>query len=407
MHGPLNDSCASLTRVKRGLKALQDFAPTVLVVWPESFVELQYNVWESYFRNSKHRIAILARHNSGNQLPASSVPIFFEDESDITFREVGRIASLKVILYPTHRQRIRKAINAFALKRNVFIGHGDSDKASSARGYHRIFDRIFVADQRARERYKSERFRDDKFAIIGAPFPKGIVSDDVPRPVTNVLYAPTWEGNQSDNRFTSICDLDQALTKKPKLTEGYSLNVLPHPLAGTRDIKVQQSLDNISHQHGWERQRDKAQAFNESDAIVTDISGVLSEYLATRKPIVVVGLESRTFTDAWESSILSSVASLWDPFSETLDTALDRARSKSISDARVELADSKFRGATSPEQAWAAFDSAIDNEILQMSIRTPSNYLRTARKRIYKLNPVTAAKAVARFILRRPSRPVS
>lgn len=407
MHAPLNDSCASLTRVKRGLKELRDYAPTVLVVWPESFVELQYNVWESYFRNSKHRIAILARHNSGNLPPASSVPIFFEDESDITFREAARVASLKVILYPTHRQRIRKAINAFAQQRNVFIGHGDSDKASSARGYHRIFDRIFVADQRARERYTSGRFRDDKFAIIGAPFPKGIVSVDASRPVTKILYAPTWEGNQSDNRFTSICDLDEALTNNPKLAEGFALTILPHPLAGTRDTTVAQSLDKISDQHGWERQRDKAKAFNESDAIVTDISGVLSEYLATRKPIVVVGLESRTFTKAWESSIVSTVASLWHPFSETLAAALERAQVKSISDARVKLADSKFRGATSPEQAWATFDSAIDAELLHQSSSSLSMTLRGLRKRIYKLNPVTAAKAVARLVLRRPSRPVS
>lgn len=394
-------------RVKRGLNELRDFAPDVLVVWPESFVELQFNVWKSYFSHSRHRIAILARHNGGNPLPDTSIPIFLEDEGGLTYSQAMRVDSIKVVLYPTHRQRIRKAINAFSRQRNVFIGHGDSDKASSSRDYHRIFDRIFVADPNARLRYKQSRFRDDHFTLIGAPYPNEVESSESIKTVSNVLYAPTWEGNQSDNRFTSICIVDAAFEQNPSLAEGLSLNVLPHPLAGSRDNSVNASLRNLIRKHRFTVCQSKAEAFNNSDAIVTDISGVLSEYLATRKPIVVVNLKNQEFARAWDTSQLPEVAALWDPTVETLSDALLRANDSAIRTARQKLAHAKYLGATHPSHAWETFDRAIDHEIREQSVTNLCQQLRILRKRTYKLNPLTAAKAVARLILRRPSRPLS
>lgn len=383
------------------LTQLVELRPEVLVVWPETFVPSQFAIWESYFRHSSRRIAVLARTFDGKVRPDLEIPLFFEDDDGLTLRQVSRVDSIRVVLYPTVRLRFRKHINAFAGRQNVFIGHGDSDKASSSRTRNRIFDRIFVADDAARARYGSA-IADSAFVRVGAPWVDGVVADSTNRPVRKVLYAPTWEGHDPDNNYSSVAVAADHLDA----FDGYDVRALIHPGLGNHDPRMAEAKNRVLERFPTADRDRKAAEFNDSDAMVTDISGVLSEYLATRKPIIVVGPKTEVFENTLSRSNLREFVVEWDPAREPLSHALDRAQTPDMRAARITAAESKYRGATSSSEAWAAFDAALGAEIDAAGERGIGRALRVVRKSIYKLNPITAAKAVGRFVLRRPSRPV-
>ena len=387
--------------MSEALTRLSDLRPEVLVVWPETFVSSQFAIWESYFRHSAHRIAVLARTFDGDERPQSDIPMFFEDDDHLSLRDVAGVSSIRVVLYPTVRLRFRKHINAFAGRRNIFIGHGDSDKASSSRQRNLIFDRIFVADDTARRRFGTSA-RESLFVSVGAPFVDGVVADDSVRPIRHVVYAPTWEGHDPDNDYSSVTVVAEHLDA----LAGLDVRVLMHPGVGQNSDVVAHAAERILARFPTAERNSKAREFNESDAIVTDISGVLVEYLATRKPIVLVKLGTKPFAEAMSRSDLRDCLVEWDPATEPVTAALDRAQSPEVRDARIAAATAKYFGAQTSAEAWARFDAAITAELAEAEVGGLTAALRTVRKAVYKQNPVTALKAVARFVLRRPNRPV-
>jgi hypothetical protein len=394
-------ACVTLTNMSEALTRLAEMRPEVLVVWPETFVPTQFDIWESYFRHSSHRIAVLSRTFEGKTRPDSDIPMFFEDDDHLSLAEVARISSIRVVLYPTVRLRFRKHINAFAGRRNVFVGHGDSDKASSARSRNRIFDSIFVADEAARQRY-GHALPDALFVSVGAPFLDGVVADDSVQPIRKVLYAPTWEGHEPDNNYSSVTVVAENLDS----LAGPDVRVLMHPGVGSKSQVFAAAAAKILARFPAANRGTKVDEFNDSDAIVTDISGVLTEYLATRKPIVIVDPGTHIFNETFQKSATGEFAVKWDPETIPLAAALEQSQTPGLRKARIAAADRKFQGAESSVAAQARFDVALGAEIAAAERCGLATAVRTVRKLVYKKNPVTALKAVARFVLRRPSRPV-
>ncbi|MFM6967986.1 MAG: CDP-glycerol glycerophosphotransferase family protein [Microbacteriaceae bacterium] len=381
---------------------LATLAPEVVVVWPETIAYSQLQIWESYFAHSTATIAIIARNHAGKPRLESSVPTFFEDEDVFGIADLAALKSIKVVLYPTVRVRFRKFINALADRVHVFIGHGDSDKASSSRSSARIFDAIFVADQAAENRYPTNRMRSVEFVQIGAPLMDGLVAGARASVPTKILYAPTWEGYSDENNYSSLATVAAHLES---VCAGREVRVMPHPGTGKRLASSKDALGVISGRLGDNGDMTKVDLFNWSDAMVTDISGVMSEYLATRKPIVLVNPGTEAFGSAIETSTMRAAVSVWNPAIDGFESALATAAGAELTEARTTAADLKYRGAKQSSDAWREFDSALHRMIATAS--AGQSAVRIARKRLFKKNPITAAKAVARFILRRPNRPRS
>lgn len=382
--------------MNQALTELRALRPDVLVVWPEKFVPSQLAIWEDYFLHSTLNYAIVARGFEGRERPVTRIPFFSEDDDEISLTDVSAIESIRVVLYPTVRMRFRKHINAFGDRQNVFIGHGDSDKASSSRSRNKIFDRIFVADPEARERY-GKAIPDTRFALVGAPFIDGVVADTTTSAIDSVLYAPTWEGHDPDNNFTSIVSIAANVER----CDVRSVRFLPHPGAGIHSAVVRAARDALSSRFALADRENKAAEFNLADALVTDFSGVLTEFLATRKPIVLVDPGTDNFRRALSRSGVRSYAAIWNPRTEPLSRALQRSIDTKLNAARAAAAESKFHGALTSEQAWVSFDAAVRHEIEVCNTTGLLPVAGRIRKKLYKKNPVTAVKAVFRFILRR------
>lgn len=191
----------------------------------------------------------------------------------------------------------------FRSMRHVYLGHGDSDKEASVHPTHAMFDRIFVAGPAARERYRAAGMiiPDDRFVIIGRPQladatpPRGPIGELAD---PTVLLAPTWRGYNTRTDLSSLpyCRiLAEALIRR-----GATVAFRPHPLSWenaaeralitevdallARDRGTSGRPHRLAADH---RRQPLVEAFNGSDALITDVGGLLVDYFATGKPYAV------------------------------------------------------------------------------------------------------------------------
>lgn len=155
----------------------------------------------------------------------------------------------------------------------------------------------FLWPEAAIDRYAAENVILDpgQAHIIGRPQLERVTVTDSSRTPQTVLYAPTWSGY---NQATSLSSLSIA---KPfiidLLARGITVLFRPHPFSrfstqDRGDIAVINKLlaDNGSRHlvSGSATTMDLLDLFNQSDALVTDVSSVLVDYLASRKPTAVL-----------------------------------------------------------------------------------------------------------------------
>lgn len=186
---------------------------------------------------------------------------------------------------------------------HVYLGHGDSDKELSQHPAHQMFDRIFVAGAVAMDRYAAAGvvMPREKFVITGRPQLEGLAGPrgpvaDLPQP--RVLYAPTWRGYNDNTRLSSLGSARGLITAL--LERGAVIDFRPHPFSwqgGERaDINAVDDLlrrdrerTGRSHQTAAEgRNQSLPDAFDRSDALITDVGSLLVDYFATAKPYAVV-----------------------------------------------------------------------------------------------------------------------
>jgi hypothetical protein len=125
--------------------------------------------------------------------------------------------------------------------RSAFIGHGDSDKNASANPFSKVYDEIWVAGAAGRERYvrAGVGIRPDALIEVGRPqtalIRTGAPDGDIP----TVLYAPTWEGWDREQDYSSVRTHGPALVRAV-LSHPRPLRLMyrPHPYTGRRDPAV-------------------------------------------------------------------------------------------------------------------------------------------------------------------------
>lgn len=191
---------------------------------------------------------------------------------------------------------------------HVQLLHGESDKGASANKSAASYDKLFVAGQLAIDRYRDAgiELADDRFVVVGRPMIDGLVGrrdEYVDRPC--VLYAPTWEGFDAAASSCSVLPLGEAVVERLlALDPPVRVWFKPHPLTGSSQPEYGAARARIEQLVEAAAVRDPGaghcvvtsdvpinDAFDESDLLISDVSSVIVDYLATGKPMVVCDVE--------------------------------------------------------------------------------------------------------------------
>lgn len=199
---------------------------------------------------------------------------------------------------------------------HVMLLHGDSDKATSANAQVRGFDQIWVAGQAGIDRYRAAGIDlpEDRFVIIGRPQVEPLLNAPPPtgdRPI--LLYAPTFEGYYAETAHTSLDVMGPAMIRRllagfPQLRVWFK----PHPSSGVVRPSMQAAIDEIDALlAGGDHvvvDRDPNLTLTDclaaADLLLSDISSVVSDYLATGRPVIVTnpaGLSPSEYAAAYPS----------------------------------------------------------------------------------------------------------
>ena len=172
---------------------------------------------------------------------------------------------------------------------------------------HGNYDLLVVCGQAGIDRYERHgiTIARDKFVVLGRPQSAGI--EMCTGPIGNladkkVLYAPTWQGVDEQVNFSSL-EQGPAIVRA-LIERGATVLFRPHPLsyrwrrrrATISEIRqiLKQDRETSPRFHRWGKQIDTvwsiADLTNQCDALVSDVSSVVSDFLASGKPYAMTSM---------------------------------------------------------------------------------------------------------------------
>lgn len=288
-------------------KVLQRRKPVFYVYWHEKVGSaFQVTMWLPYLDRLGVPYAIVVR-TPGNLWELAQLtdrPVILrrtiDDLDDLI------VPSVRGVFYVNNSIRNNHMIRYSDLT-HIQLLHGESDKAASVNPVMRMYDRDFVAGQAAIDRFADRGIEmpREMFRIVGRPQVENVAQARGPigeLEQKTVLYAPTWHGLQKETDYSSLAL--GARIVEGLLEAGCTVIFRPHPYSyrsrhfaamctAIQDLLEQDAeRSGRAHVHGEqaENQWSITDCFNASDAMVSDVSSVVGDYLYSGKPMAMVSM---------------------------------------------------------------------------------------------------------------------
>lgn len=209
-------------------------------------------------------------------------------------------ATVRGALYP-HGAKKNAVFLAHDEVTHVFLGHGDSDKPLSASERVLSYDVIAVAGQAAIDRFAQAGLRVPaaKLRVVGRPQTEGIERAAGPLPATpTVLYAPTWRHADDALNVSSLAVAEDVVAAL--LARGCTVVFRRH-FAGRNHLEAEAMIAHVDRMLADDAKASGRahvlsedamdvpliEAFNGCDAMVSDISGIVVDFMASEKPFAM------------------------------------------------------------------------------------------------------------------------
>jgi CDP-Glycerol:Poly(glycerophosphate) glycerophosphotransferase len=381
------------TRIARLQEALDAFAPEVVIFFTApANGTYALNVWLKTASSFATRtLIVLSEASHLANIEDTDLPLVVATQArDIEYLTVD---SVRVVLHPTTGNKVFQIMRLRGLSQ-IFIGHGDSDKVSSFNPYTRIFDEIWVSGPAGIDRYRAldEGFRTDQFVTVGRPQLAEIASlsdEELVAGVSSrptVLYAPTWEGFLEQSNYSSLATMGVPMVKA-MLAMPTPPRILfkPHPSSGHRRsdmIAAQEEISRLLREAGSDHEVygdgtvSLYAAFNQADTMITDISSVLTDFLASHKPYVVTNPRSEPLEDflqAFPSAAAGTIvdADLATQRGSDFTTAIELALTGDIAGSPARVALSEYLLGPIREDPVASFAQEVALAVDRARLRYP------------------------------------
>lgn len=326
----------------RLLKALTAYEPVFLVHWnAPAGTAYQLAMWLPYLERLNRKFFVLVRNqtNFNEVVGLTKAPVVMR----LGLNQLDEVIapSLRAAFY-VNTATMNNHVARYTNLKHIQLNHGDSDKVPSHNPVFRLYDKNFVAGQAAIDRFAANgvSMPAEMFTIVGRPQVENVAIATGPIasiPNPRVLYAPTWAGFYADSNYSSLLvgyDIIKALVAR-----GCSVVFRPHPYS-QRSAALARECDRIRtlladdrrtngrpHVFGAEAEvaMTVADCFNASDAMVSDVSSVVADYLYSEKPFVMVAVSTPAaqFPEAFPLARAAYVIDAHGGRLQGLDTALD------------------------------------------------------------------------------------
>lgn len=272
-----------------------------IVYYGEDNATGHYTLWNPVFTKLGGRYGSIIRNaytwwpyrKENNVFPVAT-PLQVE-------RIIAAAPNLKGVFYPSNNG-VNLHIIRHSQLRHIFIGHGDSNKVSSASKIFRLYDEVWTAGQAHIDRFSiiSGDYKSISFKIVGQPWMQDWLKD-LPKDSEGInqswLYLPTWKGFFHDTSYSS---LDSNINIPKTLVEllGNSLDgfIKPHPKVSKSNLtKLQSCVKNenltiLPPLSSIRKSLTKSTVF-----VVSDISAAVTECLYLNVPIFLYIPSSSAF----------------------------------------------------------------------------------------------------------------
>lgn len=244
---------------------------------------------------------LITNSNSANLLSkAGNLPISLcPQAADV--ENFVRKHNVQVLFYVNNNQanftplRINRVVH-------VHLSHGESEKSSMVSNQLKAYDFAFIAGAAARERILTHIQRIDPSTLveIGRPQLDFLASArPVPNDQTEVLYAPTWEGDSPAMAYSSLTGSGRKLIQLLAEDNRVRLTFRPHPKLGTRSREHAEALRQIRHllkstskveppRSRTQPAIDSTSDISRADVVITDVSAMAMDSVGLNKPTLVL-----------------------------------------------------------------------------------------------------------------------
>jgi CDP-glycerol glycerophosphotransferase (TagB/SpsB family) len=174
----------------------------------------------------------------------------------------------------------------------------------------------------------------------------------------SLLYAPTFEGHSEGANFSSIAEITDHLIDWTKINGGFLFK--PHDGTGVRIHDLKKMVELLHRLSSRLNISDKSEIFNESDFIVSDVSGIISEYIYTNKPIIVpISKKVAWKYNYIKSSSIAKYCYFWNCDEMTLPNFIKSIENDPLRLARENRREELYPQIMSQEDSIKLFDKAI------------------------------------------------
>ncbi|HEY2793754.1 MAG TPA: CDP-glycerol glycerophosphotransferase family protein, partial [Micromonosporaceae bacterium] len=301
--------------------------------------EYHVEMWRPYLERIGRPWVIILRepHSFDRIAAASSVPVIYTP----LVQHIDDVITpnMKAVFYVNNGGKNTHMVRLNQLT-HIQLLHGDSDKASSFNPVTAMFDKIFVAGQAGIDRYEANGvlIPRPKFDIVGRPQVESVqVASNHIGEVTDkhVLYATTWVGLYADVNFCSLPIGERIVAKL--IERKVTVILRPHPYAD-RDPASVRHLTRLHQMLADDRTRTGRQhvfgpaateqmtlfdCINRADAMISDVSGVASDFLYSGKPFALTNMLGESPETFAASFPLSKAAYVLDKPAANIDAVLD------------------------------------------------------------------------------------
>jgi hypothetical protein len=188
---------------------------------------------------------------------------------------------------------------------HIHVNHGESDKICMVSNQAKAYDKVFVAGQAAIDRHAAAIAWFDSSHLVSVGRPQldlDVASPLSPSVLKTITYAPTWEGEDKVNNYTSVDLYGPTIVQAALANPDARLIYKPHPrIIDSADSLVRANHKNIVNQisaagaaHRYLPNANILGILPDTDLLIADVSSVTLDhlYLTPDSPILLTDRRS-------------------------------------------------------------------------------------------------------------------